>query len=346
VSGLPAAAGYEGVANPDLVALALRRVDAGLRSHIDPGRFPGSTVLVPLGPSGRPVVTESFRTVPVFSDVEALTAWAEPPVGFSSDPELEPVVESVRTVVMPDGMDELMGGGAWVVVLNPAGPGASHLAGVVGETSLRPQDVQDPPVARGFLGRSKHSVDRDDPRVRLDQRSQLRAKIAAPLNEGVAARDAGKVAHALQLLKQADLQARHAGAHVSSVTASLHAARLLVEQGEGAQGAGLADLTGMGSNRHAKPRLQLEGLLISTERLERSVKDGRTVAAGAAAWTADWLRRLADVAVEQGSMSAARRKAMGELADKVATTYNDPLDNYDPGAWTPEGAKARDEGAS
>ena len=173
--------------------------------------------------------------------------------------------------------------------------------------------------------------------MRLDQRGQLRDKIASSLNQGVAARDAGNVAEALQLLKQADLEARHAGAHVSSVIATLHAARLLVEQGEGAQGAALADLTGMGSNRHAKPRLQLEGLLISAERLERSVKDGRTVAAGAAAWTADWLRRLADVAVEQGSMSTARQAGIGEIADKVAATYNDPLNNYDPGAWTPQG---------
>ena len=117
------AGGQEAVANPDIVALALRRIDAGLRGHIDPGRFPGSTVLVPLGPGGRPVVTESFRTVPVFSDVEALNAWTAPPVGFLADPELEPVVEGVGTVVMPGGIYELLAGGAWVVALNPAGPG-------------------------------------------------------------------------------------------------------------------------------------------------------------------------------------------------------------------------------
>ena len=337
MTGLPEAGELEGVANPDVVALALRRIDSGLRSHIEPGRFPGSTVLVPLGPSGRPVVTESFRTVPVFSDLEALRAWAVPPVGFLPDPELEPVVSGIGTAVMPDGIDELLAGGAWVVALNPAGPGACHLAGTVGETPLRPEDLQDPPVDRGFLGRSKHPVNQDDPRVRIDQRSQLRDKVAAPLNQGVAARDAGDVAQALQLLKQADIEARHAGAHVTSVIATLHAARLLVEQGEGAQGAGLADLTGMGSNRHAKPRLQLEGLLISAERLDRSVKDGRTVAAGAAAWTADWILRLADVAVEQGSMSTARRDGLGQVADKVAATYNDPLNNYDPAGWTPEG---------
>jgi hypothetical protein len=336
VSGFPGAAGLEGVVNPEVVALALRRIDAGLRAHIEPGRFPGATVLVPLGPAGRPVVTESFRTVPVFSDMEALTAWAAPPTGFPPDAELEPVVAGVRTAVMPDGIDDLLAGGGWVVVLNPAGPGASHLAGVVGEAPLRPEDLQGPPVERGFLGRSRHSVDQDDPRVRLDQRSQLRHKVAISLDRGVAARDAGNVAQALQWLKQADTDARRAGDHVSSVTATLHAARLLVEQGEGAQGAGLADLTGMGSNRHAKPRLQLEGLLISAERLERSVKDGRAVAAGAAAWTADWLRRLAAVAVEQGSMSAARQDGIGQIAEKVAATYNDPLDNYDPAAWTPE----------
>jgi hypothetical protein len=335
------------VANPEIVALALRRIDAGLRSHIDPGRFRGATVLVPLGRAGRPVVTESFRTVPVFTDMEALTAWTAAPLGLSPDAELEPVVSSVGTAMMPEGIDDLLVSGGWVVVLNPAGPGASHLAGVVGEAPLRPEDREDPPTERGFLGRSKPAVDEDDPRVRIDRRRQLRDRVATSLVRGVSARDDGNVAQALQLLKQADIDARHVGDHVSSVIATLHAARLLVEQGEGAEGTGLAGLTGMGSNRHAKPRLQLEGLLISAERLDRSVKDGRTVAAGAAAWTADWLRRLAAVAVEQGSMSNARQEAIGQVAERVAATYNDSLDNYDPEAWTPGGwPGARDGGAS
>ena len=88
-------------------------------------------------------MTESFRTVPVFSDLEALQAWASPPLGFAPDPALEPVVAGVGTLVLPDGIDELLAQGAWVVVFNPAGPGSSHLAGMVGETPLRPQDVED-----------------------------------------------------------------------------------------------------------------------------------------------------------------------------------------------------------
>ncbi len=338
MSGVPVAPGLVEVANPEIVGLALRRNQAGLRSHIDPGRFPGSTLLVPLSPSGRPVVTESFRTVPVFSDLEALQAWALPPVGFPADPELEPVVAGIGTVTLPEGMDELLAEGAWVVVLNPAGPGSCHLAGVVGERPLTKEDLEDPPAQRSFLGRSRGG---DDAAAQLAHRRQMRDSLARPLSDGVAARDAGNVPQALHLLKEADTVARRVGATVSSVSASLHAARLLVEQGESSQGTGLADLAGMGSNRHAKPRLQLEALLINAEGLERGVKEGRTVAAGAAAWTADWVRRLAAVAVEQGSMSTVRQGQLDGQAGVIATTYNDELDSYNPDSWTPQGwAKA------
>ncbi len=334
---MPVAAGLEEVANPEMVALALRRVAAGLRSHLEPDRFPGATVLVPLGPSGRPVVTESFRTVPLFSDLEALQAWASPPFGFPADPELEPTVASVGRVVLPDGINELMAQGAWVVVFNPAGPGSSHLAGMVGETPLRPQDVADPPVERGFLGRAKGVVGIDDPKVKVTERKQWRDRVARPLSQGVAARDAGDIAKSLKLLKEADDEARLGGATVSSSVAAVHASRLLIQQGETSEGTGLADLAAMGSNRHAKPRLQLEGLLICAENLERGVEEGRAIAASTAVLTADWLRRLADVAVDQGSMSSGRQNELYRRADKIATTYNNPRNTYDPGAWTPEG---------
>jgi hypothetical protein len=337
VSNVPVVSGLDAVTNPEMVALALRRIGAGARSHIEPSRFPGATVLVPLGPGGRPVVTESFRTVPVFSDLEALEAWAMPPVGLAPDPELEPVVSDVGTVVLPDGIDELLAHGAWIVVLNPAGPGCSHLAGVVGETRLRPQDVEDPPVGRGFLGRAKGLVGADDPRVRVADRKQWREKVARPLDQGLAARDAGDVGKSLKLLKEADNEARLLGAAVSSSTAAVHAARLLIQQGETSEGTGLADLAAMGSNRHAKPRLQMEGLVICAENLDRGVQEGRNIAAGTAAWTADWLRRLADVAVEQGSMPPSRREELVRQAGVIATTYNNPRNNYEPDAWTPEG---------
>jgi hypothetical protein len=337
VSSEPITAGVEEVANPEMVAFALRRITAGLRTHIEPSRFPGATLLVPLGPGGRPVVTESFRTVPVFSDLEALQAWASPPLGFAPDPALEPVVAGVGTLVLPDGIDELLAQGAWVVVFNPAGPGSSHLAGMVGETPLRPQDVADPPVERGFLGRAKGVVGANDPRVRVAERKQLRDKVTRLLSQGVAARDAGDIAKSLKILKEADNEARQVGATVSSSTAAVHAARLLVQQGEASEGTGLADLAAMGSNRHATPRLQLEGLLICAENLERGVQQGRNIAAGTAVWTADWLRRLADVAVEQRSMPASRREELYRQADTIAATYNNPRNNYDPDAWTPDG---------
>jgi hypothetical protein len=44
--------------------------------------------------------------------------------------------------------------------------------------------------------------------------------------------------------------------------------------------------------------------------------------------------------------TTGRQSATGELADKVAATYNDPSKSYDPGAWTPDGARARRGGAS
>ncbi len=334
---MPVVAGLEEVVNPEMVALALRRVAAGLRSHLEPNRFPGATVLVPLGPSGRPVTTESFRSVPVFSDLEALQAWAAPPFGFPPDPELEPKVASVGRVVLPDGIDLLMAEGAWVVVFNPAGPGSSHLAGMVGETPLRSQDVEDPPVERGFFGRAKGIVGIDDPKVKVSERKQWRDKVARPLGQGLAARDAGDIARSLKLLKEADNEARQGGATTSSSVAAVHASRLLIQQGEISEGTGLADLAAMGSNRHAKPRLQLEGLFICAENLQRGVEEGRAIAAGTAAWTADWLRRLADVAAEQGSMSPSRRDDLYRKADEIATTYNNPSNTYDPGAWTPEG---------
>jgi hypothetical protein len=330
------APGIEDIANPDMVALALRRRDAGLRHHLEPSRFPGATVLVPTGPSGKPVVTESFRTVPVFSDLEALQAWAKPPVGFPPDPELEPAVAGVGTLTLPGGIDELLAADAWVVVLNPEGPGACHLAGVVGEMPLKPEDLEDPPAEKGFLGRSK-GAGPNDPRVKLSDRAKLREKVAEPLQQGLAARDAGDVAQALALLKQADRVGRDVGAWTSSVVAALHAARLLIEQGDRSEGAGLANLAAMGSNLHAKPRLQLEGLLTVANNMALSVQEDDTVSAGAAARTADWLRRLADVAVEQGSMSAATHAELYQRADQVAATYNDPLSNYDPEHWTPEG---------
>ena len=335
MSGLPVTAGREEVANPDMVALALRRHDAGLRSHLEPSRFPGARVLVPLGPTGKPVVTESFRTVPVFSDLEALRAWAMPALGFLPDPELEPAVTDVGTLTLPDGVDELLAGEAWVVVLNPAGPGACHLGGVVGELPLKPADLQDPPVEKGFLGRSK-GAGPNDPRVKLGERNQLRDAVAQPLQQGLAARDAGDLAQALKLLRQADQVARQVGAHVSSVVATLHAARLLIENGEASEGAGHANLAAMGSNRHAKPRLQFEGLLIVAQDSATRVQEGKTVAAGAAAWTADWLRRLADVAVGQGSMSTTRQAELYRKADEIGATYNDALNNYDPDAYTPQ----------
>jgi hypothetical protein len=336
MTGLPVAAGVEDIANPDMVALALRRHDVGLRSHLEPSRFPGARVLVPLGPTGKPVVTESFRTVPVFSDLEALQAWAQPPLGFPPDPELEPSVTDVGTLTLPDGIDELLAGDAWVVVLNPDGPGACHLAGVVGETPLKAEDLQDPPAEKGFLGRSK-GAGPNDPRVKLADRGQLRDRVGQPLREGLAARDAGDVAGALKLLRQADQTARQVGAHMTSVVATLHAARLLIDQGDRAEGSGHANMAGMGSNRHAKPRLQLEGLLIVAEDSAYRVQEGKTVAAGAAAWTADWLRRLADVALQQGSLSTARHAALYEKADQIAATYNSPLNNYDPEGYTPQG---------
>lgn len=61
------------------------------------------------------------------------------------------------------------------------------------------------------------------------------------------------------------------------------------------------------------------------------------IAAGAAAWTADWIRRLADVAVEQGSLSAARHDQLCRRADACAATYTNPLNQYDPDDWTPHG---------
>jgi hypothetical protein len=333
---LSVAAGVEDVANPDMVALALRRRDAGLRHHLEVSHYPGATLLVPIGPSGKPVVTESFRTVPVFSDLEALQAWAEPPYGFAPDPELEPAVAGVATLTLPDGIDDLLTGDAWVVVLNPAGPGACHLAGVVGEVPLKPEDLEDPPAEKGFLGRAK-GAGPNDPRVKLSERGKLRDKLAEPLREGLAARDAGDVARALTVLKQADHAGREAGAWVTAVLAALHAAPLLIEQGDRSEGAGLANLAAMGSNLHAKPRLQLEGLLIVAKNLELSVQEGSKVAAAAAARTSDWLRRLADVALGQGSLSNTRHAQLYQVADKIAATYNDPLDNYDPAHWTPEG---------
>ncbi len=220
MSSLPVTAGLEDVRNPEMVALALRKMAAGLRSHIEPGRFPGATVLVPLGPAGRPVVTESFRTVPVFSDLEALEAWASPPFGFAPDPDLEPMVTGIGTVVLPDGVEQLLRQGAWVIVFNPAGPGSSHLAGMVGETPLRPQDLQDPPVERGFLGRPKGTVGPDDPRVNVAERKQWREKVARLLNLSVTTRDAGDIAKSLKLLKETDNEARQVGATVSSATAA------------------------------------------------------------------------------------------------------------------------------
>jgi hypothetical protein len=329
-------AGVEDVANPAMVALALRRRDAGLRHHLEPSRFPGATLLVPTGPSGKPVVTESFRTVPVFSDLEALQAWAKPPYGFDPDPELEPAVAGVGTLALPDGINDLLAGDAWVVVFNPEGPGASHLAGVVGEMPLKPEDLEDPPTEKGFLGRSK-GAGPDDPRVKLSERAKLRESMAEPIQQGLSARDAGDAARALTLLKQADRVGRDAGAWTSSVVAALHAARLLIWQGDRSEGAGLANLAAMGSNLHAKPRLQLEGVLIVANNLALSFQEDSTVSAGAAARTADWLRRLADVAVEQGSMSTATHAELYQRAEQIVTTYNDPLDNYDPAHWTPEG---------
>ncbi len=336
MNGLPAAAEVEDVTNPDMVTLALRRRDAGLRHHLQPDRFPGATVLVPLGPSGRPVVTESFRTVPVFSDLEALEAWAKPPFGFSPDPELEPALTAIGTLSLPDGVDELLADGAYVVVLNPEGPGACHLAGVVGEPPLKPEDLVDPPVEKGLLGRPK-GAGPDDPRVKLADRSQLRDKLAQPLRQGLAAAEAGHPEEALKTLKHADHVARQAGAWVTAVIAALHAARVQVQQGDSIRGAALANLAARGSNLHAKPRLQLEGTLVVADNLAYNVQEGRPVAAGTAAWTADWLRRLADVAVEQGSMSAARHGELGERADAIEATYNDPVNEYQPERWTPQG---------
>jgi hypothetical protein len=252
----------------------------------------------------------------------------------------------VGTVVLPDGIGQLMGQGAWVVVLNPAGPGESHLAGMVGETPIRPQDLEDPPVERGFLGRAKGTIGPDDPRVKVAERKQWREKIARLLNLSLAAREAGDIAKSLKLLKETDNEARQAGATVSSSTAALHAARLLVQTGETSEGTGLADLAAMGSNRHAKPRLQFEGLLICAENLERGVQEGRNIAAGTAVWTADWLRRLADVAVEQGSMPVARREDLYRQAGTIAATYNSPRNNYDPDAWTPQGWQREQPGVS
>jgi hypothetical protein len=336
MTGLTVAAGVQDIANPEMVALALRRSDAGLRHHLEPSRFPGATVLVPLGPSGKPAVTESFRTVPVFSDLEALEAWAKPPYGFAPDPELEPAVAAVGTLTLPDGIDELLAGDAWVVVLNPEGPGASHLGGVVGETPLKPEDLEDPPAEKGFLGRPK-GAGPNDPRVKVPERSKLRHNLAQRLQQGLAARDAGDVGRALTVLKQADRMGREMGANVSSVVATLHAAPLLIDQGDRSQGSGLANVGAMGSNRHAKPRLQLEGLMIVADDSAYRIQEGKTVAAGAAASTADWLRRLADVALEQGSLSSARHAELYQRADQIAAVYNNPLNNYNPDHWTPEG---------
>jgi hypothetical protein len=343
MSGLPVAAGVEDVVNPDMVALALRRRDAGLRHHLEPNRFPGATVLVPLGPAGRPVVTESFRTVPVFSDIEALEAWAKPPFGFPPGPELEPAVAGIGRLTLPDGVDELLGEDAYVVVLNPEGPGACHLAGIVGEPPLKPDDLEDPPGEKGFLGRPK-GAGPDDPRVKLADRARLREKLAQPLREGVAAAEAGQADQALNALKQADHAGRQTGAWVTAVTAALHAARVHVEHVDRDRGTTLADLAARGSNLHAKPRLQLEGTLIVADSLAYRVEEGQTVTAGAAALTADWLRRLADVALEQGSLSTALHAELYQRAGTIAVTYNDPVSTYDPDRWTPRGWLAAHDG--
>jgi hypothetical protein len=335
MNGLSAAE-LRDVTNLEMVTLALRRRDAGLRYHLQPDRFPGATVLVPLGPAGRPVVTGSFRAVPVFSDLEALEAWAKPPFGFSPDPDLEPAVAAVGTLSLPDGVDELLAEGAYIVVFNPEGPGACHLGGVVGEPPLKPHDLDDPPVEKGLLGRSK-GASPDDPRVKLADRGQLREKLAQPLRQGLAAAEAGDVAQALKTLKQADHVARQAGAWVTAVIAALHAARVQVQQGDRNRGAGLANLAARGSNLHAKPRLQLEGTQIVADNLAYNVQEGLPVAAGAAASTADWLRRLADVAVEQGSMSPRRHAELFQRAAAIESTYNDPVNDYQPERWTPQG---------
>jgi hypothetical protein len=134
---------------------------------------------------------------------------------------------------------------------------------------------------------------------------------------------------------------------VTAVTAAVHAAQVLVQQVDRDRGTTLADVAARGSNLHAKPRLQLEGMLIVADSLAYSVQQGQPVAAGAAALTADWLRRLADVAVEQGSMSTARRAEMFQRADVIAATYNEATNNYRPERWTPQGwLKAHGPGAS
>ena len=206
---------------------------------------------------------------------------------------------------------------------------------MVGETPLRRQDIEDPPVQRGFLGRAKGVVGIDDPKVKVTERKQWRDKVARPLSQGVAARDAGDVAKSLKLLKEADNEARLRRAAVELVGGHGARLRLLIRQGETSEGTGLADLAAMGSNRHAKPRLQLEGLRIcartSSGAWKRAGRSQPARRSGRLTGCAGWRRGHGP-----GSMSAAGRH-LYRKADKIATTYNNPRNTYDPGAWTPEG---------
>lgn len=82
MTGLGVPADVAEVANPRLLADLVWLRDAGHHS-VTLDRYAGSRLIVPLGPSGRPVIATSGRALPLFTDLEACQAWLAPVPSFA-----------------------------------------------------------------------------------------------------------------------------------------------------------------------------------------------------------------------------------------------------------------------
>jgi hypothetical protein len=312
------------ITNPEVVVALLAAYDSGADSQ-DPARFEGARFVVPIGPGGLPVVVTSLRTIPLFTDREALEAWLAPCVGVPADADFEPVVSEVR-VVAADGLAVLsrsVESGSFTV--NPAGPGWSWYSDPAAEI---------PGVANRFpagAGGGSNGADdgrfgtRDD-RVDPKRRKGVRSEILGAFGGALELRHHGREAEALVRLGRGRRLAQGFGDAVSFVSGLEQAAQIDLARDKWLEASGLAIVGYNAAGTHAKPRLEYEGYRIMAA-FDREAIDGdeamKQTAKDTAASRATYLRALADVAVEQGSMSRERRDDLYQEAAHIAATWLD-----------------------
>jgi hypothetical protein len=156
--------------------------------------------------------------------------------GLVADPDFGVEVASVRIVAIEALNDLIDSADAGQLSLNPAGPVFARVGGPA------PPAAETPPTAgrRGLRERLHVGGHRSDPsrdeRIAPANRARLRAWIARPLAEGLAAADAGEADEAVRSVLLAYGRAMYFGDLVTYAVAALHAARILADQQKWDQG--------------------------------------------------------------------------------------------------------------